>query len=106
MISRFYIPEDRTLSEDMAHYAGWAHEGYLITTPGSRIDIEDIQESIAQDAKDFDLSGSENGGGEICNDPWNAQQLITNLTSRGVECIEIPQTVNFLSEPMKELEAL
>ena len=52
------------------------------------------------------MSGSENGGGEVCNDPWNAQQLITNLTGRGIECIEIPQTVNFLSEPMKEIEAL
>lgn len=106
LFSRYWIPENRTFGEDMAHYAGWVHDEYMEATPGSRIDIESIQESIRQDAKDFDLSGSENGGGEICNDPWNAQQLITNLLNDGIECVEIPQKVQYLSEPMKEIEAL
>ena len=106
LFSKYWIPEERTFGEDMAHYAGWVHEGYMEATPGSRIDIEAIQDSIRQDAKDFDLSGSENGGGEVCNDPWNSQQLITNLLNEGVECVEIPQTVTILSEPMKEIEAV
>jgi len=106
LFSKYWIPEERTFSEDMAHYSGWVHEGALSATPGSRIDIEHIQDTIKQDAKDFDLSGSENGGGEVCNDPWNAQQLITNLLNQGVECVEISQTVQMLSEPMKEIEAI
>jgi len=106
LFSNYYVPESRTFQEDHAHYAGWVSDGYMNATPGSRIDIEAIQESIKKDAKDFDLSGSENGGGEVCNDPWNSQQLITNLLNEGVECVEIPQIPSFLSEPMKEIEAL
>ena len=63
VFSQYYIPEDRTFDEEHAHYAGWVHEGYIEATPGSRIDIDAIQESIKQDAKDFGLSGSENGSG-------------------------------------------
>ena len=106
LFSKYWIPEERTFGEDMAHYAGWVHDDAMEATSGSRIDIEMIQDTIKQDAKDFDLSGSENGGGEICNDPWNAQQLITNLLNEGVECVEISQTVQMLSEPMKEIEAI
>jgi phage terminase large subunit-like protein len=106
MFAKYYIPEERTFSEEHVHYAGWVHEGWIEATPGARIDIEAIQESIKQDAKDFSLAGSENGSGEVCNDPWNAQQLITNLTGEGVACVEVPQTVAMLSEPMKEIEAL
>ena len=106
LFSRHYIPEDRIHGEEFAHYAGWVHDGHMEVTPGARIDIHSIQESIKQDAKDFDLSGPNNGGGEVCNDPWNAQQLITNLGREGVECVEIPQTVAFLSEPMKEIQAV
>lgn len=105
LFSRYYIPETRTHGEEYAHYAGWVHMGYMETTPGSRIDIEHIQNTIKADAKKYDLTGEENGGGEVCNDPWNAQQLITNLLSEDIACVEIPQTVNFLSEPMKEIEA-
>lgn len=106
LFSRYWIPESRTFGEDMTHYSGWVHEGFIEATPGSRIDIEAIQDTIKQDAKDFSLSGSENGGGEVCNDPWNAQQLITNLLAEGIACVEVPQTVSMLSEPMKEIEAI
>ena len=51
------------------------------------------------------MTGEENRGGEICNDPWNAQQLITELMNEGIAVVEISQTVNMLSEPMKEVEA-
>ena len=106
VFSRFWVPESRTFGEDMAHYAGWVHDGHMEATPGARIDLEAIQEGIVQDAKEFDLTGSENGGGEVCNDPWNAQQLVTNLMQAGVSCVEVSQTVTMLSEPMKELEAV
>lgn len=105
LFSRHYIPETRTHGEDMAHYAEWVENGYMTATPGSRIDFDYIKEDIIKIAKDFDLSGEENGGGEICNDPWNAQQLITELTNKNIACVEISQTVNMLSEPMKEIEA-
>jgi len=105
LFSKYYIPESRTEGEDMTHYYEWVENGHMIATPGSRIDFEYIKKDIKQIAKDFDLSGEENGGGEICNDQWNAQQLVTELISDNIECVEIPQNVKFLSEPMKEIEA-
>jgi len=105
LFSQHYLPEERIQGEDQAHYAGWFEDEYIEVTPGARIDLEKIQDDIKEDAKTFDLSGMENGGGEVCNDPWNAQQLITNLMAEDIACVEIPQTVVHLSEPMKEIEA-
>ncbi len=105
LFSKHYLPEEKTYGEDNAHYAGWVHDGYITATPGARIDLERIQNDIEEMAKNHDLSGEENGGGCVCNDPWNAQQLITNLINKKIDCVEIPQTVNMLSEPMKEIEA-
>lgn len=106
LFSRYYLPEMETKGEDKAHYAGWVHQGYITAIPGNRIDYEYIREDLKQLAKDLDLSGENNGGGEICNDPWNAQQLVSELEIMGLPVTEIPQTVNFLSEPMKELDAV
>ena len=105
MFSNHYIPEARTYGEEHTHYAGWVHDGYITATAGTRIDLELIQNDIIKFAKRFDLSGEEYGGGCVANDPWNAQQLVTNLLDKGVAAVEISQTVSGLSEPMKELEA-
>lgn len=106
LFSRYYLPKMETIGEDKAHYAGWAHDEYIELHEGARIDINEIQVEIMQDAKNFDLSGEESGGGEVCNDPWNAQQLVANLEAEGVAVTEISQTVSMLSEPMKEIDAL
>jgi phage terminase large subunit-like protein len=105
LFSKHYIPENRTYGEDMSHYAGWVHQEYLTATPGNRIDVEYIKNDIREIAKNHDLSGEENGGGEVCNDPWNAQQLVTELMNENISVVEVSQTVNMLSEPMKEIEA-
>ena len=105
LFSRHYIPESRTHGEGMSHYAGWVHQEYLTATPGSRIDFEYIKKDIQEIAKNHDLSGEENGGGEVCNDPWNAQQFVTELINENISVVEVSQTVNMLSEPMKEIEA-
>lgn len=106
LFSHYYLPEEETKGEDKAHYAGWAHQGYITTTPGNRIDYSYIKNDILQLAKDFDLGGADNGGGEVCNDPWNAQQLVSELGDAGIAVTEISQTANMLSEPMKELDAV
>ena len=105
MFSMLYMPEDRTKGEDFAHYAGWAHDGYITVTPGSRIDIDCIQEDIENIARNHDLSGSENGGGEVCFDQYNTAQLIPKLDNKKIECVDIPQNWQHMSEPMKEIEA-
>jgi len=106
LFSKHYTTEENTQGGDKEHYNEWVKDGYLIAHPGARIDIEAIQEDIKGDAKRFDLSGEDNRGGEVCGDPWNAQQLMTNLMNENIACVEISQTVPGLSEPMKELEVL
>ena len=106
LFSKHYTTEENTKGGDKEHYNEWVKDGYLIAHPGARIDIEQIQEDIKGDAKRFDLSGEINRGGEVCGDPWNAQQLMTNLINENVACVEINQSVAGLSEPMKELEVL
>jgi len=106
LFSKYFLPESRTHGEDMAHYAGWVHEGYIEICGDERIDFDIVQEFVEDCAKKFDLSGHKRGGGEICNDPWNAQQMISNLEKKRIAVTEISQTVNMLSEPMKELEAV
>ena len=105
LFSNHYIPEGATQGEKNGHYAGWAHDGHLITTSGNRIDFKAIMADIYSLAKNFDLSGEANGGGEVCNDPWNAQPLVTELMEEGIGVVEVPQMVKHLSEPMKEIEA-
>ena len=106
LFSRYYLPSLETVGEDKAHYAGWAHDEYITLHDGGRINLESIQQDIVDLAKRFDVTGEENNGGEICNDPWNAQQMIANLESIDLSCTEIPQTCAMLSEPMKEIDAL
>lgn len=106
LFSKYFLPEARIHGEDMAHYAGWVHEGYIETFPGERIDFEAVQAEVEQLAKQFDLSGHKRGGGEVCNDPWNAQQMVSNLEKKRIAITEIPQTAQMLSEPMKEIEAV
>ncbi|MCP4747923.1 MAG: hypothetical protein GY874_17565 [Desulfobacteraceae bacterium] len=43
---------------------------------------------------------------EVPHDPWNAAQFVTDMQKEGLTMIEISQTVNNISEPMKEFEAL
>lgn len=106
LFSRYYLPRLETVGEDKAHYAGWAHDDYIILHEGGRINLESIQDDIIDLAKRFDVTGEENQGGEICNDPWNAQQMIANLENVDLSCTEISQTAAMLSEPMKEIDAL
>jgi phage terminase large subunit-like protein len=47
----------------------------------------------------FDLQG-------VAYDPWQANYLATRLMEEGLPMIEYRQTVQNMSEPMKELEAL
>jgi phage terminase large subunit-like protein len=106
LFSHYYLPSSEVVDEENAHYAGWAHDDYIELHQGNRIDLNSVQEDIEQDAKDFDVTGEENGGGEVCNDPWNAQQMVSNLMNKDIEVTEIVQQSNILSEPMKEIDAL
>lgn len=98
-ISTNYVPEDAVNKPQNAHYQGWVREGYLIATPGNMIDLELIQENILADGKIVGIR-------EVAKDPYGGQQLGSNLANAGLQVVDIPQQVPYLSEPMKWLSAL
>ncbi len=99
VISRNYVPQAAVDKPENAHYQAWVHSGHLIATPGNMIDLEQVQEDIFAIAETVVMR-------EIAKDPWGGQQIGANLAQQGFEVVDIPQQVRFLSEPMKDIQAL
>ena len=98
-ISRNYVPQAAVDKPENAHYQAWVNAGHLIVTPGNMIDLEQIQEDILAISEKVIVR-------EIAKDPYGGQQLGANLAGEGFEVVDVPQQVRYLSEPMKDLQAL
>uniref|UniRef100_UPI002632686C terminase large subunit n=1 Tax=Propionivibrio sp. TaxID=2212460 RepID=UPI002632686C len=96
--SRNYAPESAIEKEENAHYRTWVNEGHLIATPGNMIALQQIQEDIIESASAVHIR-------EVAKDPWGGHQLGANLQEEGLDVVDIPQQVRFLSDPMKEISA-
>jgi phage terminase large subunit-like protein len=94
-------PED-TLEErahrDRAPYPVWKAAGLLRTNAGNRIDQDAVRQIVTDAAKVFDVQ-------QVGIDPWNAGNLVTDLTEDGFQVVEIPQTLQQMSAPAKDFEA-
>lgn len=97
--SRNYVPEAALEKPENAHYQAWVHAGHLTATPGNMISLTQIQEDVLEDATAV-------GAREIAKDPWGGHQMGSNFEEQGFTVVDIPQQVRYLSEPMKELQAL
>jgi len=98
-ISRNYAPQAAVDKPENAHYQAWVHSGHLIVTPGNMIDLEQIQEELFRVAEIVVIR-------EIVKDQWGGQQLGANLAAQGFTVVDLPQQVRYLSEPMKDIQAL
>ncbi|MGM8871558.1 terminase large subunit [Psychrobacter sp. 2Y5] len=99
---KYYIPEARLYEEgevNSERYQEWDEEGLLTVMDGEVVDFSMIEDDIAEDMKTHDVR-------EVAYDPWQAAQLAQNLSNDGVTMVEIRHTVQNISEPMKENEAL
>lgn len=94
-----YLPEDAAEGERNSQYSGWVRDGHIIATPGNITDYAWIEDDLRQAASMYDLQG-------VAYDPWQSNYLATRLMEEGMPMIEYRQTVQNMSEPMKELEAL
>lgn len=97
--ARYYLPEERVNLSENQHFRKWAAEGWLTVTPGNIIDFGQIRDDILADCARFNVA-------EIPLDPWQATMLITELNGQGAKAYEFRQTVQTMSEPMKQLDAL
>jgi phage terminase large subunit-like protein len=102
LLCRFWLPEERIAAEARKgrnHYARWVEEGWITTTPGEVVDYGFIRAEINLLSKKYRI-------GEIAFDPWNAQQMATELGEQdGFEMVETRQGFASLSEPSKAFEA-
>lgn len=96
---KYYLPEDAAEDGRNSQYSGWAVENRLVLTDGNVTDFSIIEDEIRQDARRYNVIAS-------AFDPWQASALIQRLQYDGMPVTEYRQTVQNLSEPMKELEAL
>lgn len=96
----FYLPDQRAMAEDAQHYQKWVHEGLLTAMPGAEIDYAIIKADILADCARFNVRTA-------AFDPWGALQLQQELAQQlpADTVITIPQQTQYMSEPMKEIEA-
>jgi phage terminase large subunit-like protein len=96
------LTPDETLEErahrDRAPYLLWRDAGLLRTNPGNRIDQDVVRTMVGDAAKVFHVE-------QIGIDPWNAGNLVHDLTEDGFQVVEIPQTLQQMSAPAKDFEA-
>ena len=94
-----YLPEDAAEEDSNSQYSGWAKDGLLKLTPGNVTDYGYIEEDLRELAANYDVQ-------QVGYDPWQASYLATRLMEEGLSMVEYRNTVQNMSEPMKELEAL
>ena len=96
---RYWLPESTVDDPSNEHYQKYRDMGLLNVTDGAMIDFEEIESDVLLDCQRFDVES-------VAFDPFQATYLITRLMNKGINCIEIPHQVRFLSDPMKQYEAL
>lgn len=87
---------------DRAPYQVWVDQGWLQTTPGSRIDHAVIRETITKVRDYYDIE-------RIGFDPWHADKLIDELVSLDgfsqEQVLEVPQTFAGMSSACLRVQA-
>jgi len=73
--------------------------GMMTLTDGEVIEYEVIKDDLREFAGRFDLD-------QVAYDPWQATQMAQEMETEGLTMVEVRQTVQNISEPMKEMEKL
>jgi phage terminase large subunit-like protein len=98
----FYIPEDNVdimSRRDQVDYRAWVDAGYITTTPGNITDYNFIERDVIAFRQIY-------GFKSLAFDPWNAGNIIGDLSNEGVECHEMRQGFSSLSNPSKLFERM
>lgn len=95
----YYLPQAAVEDGRNSQYPGWAEQGLINIVPGDVIDFAVVEEKVKADAKVFKIQ-------QAGFDPWQASYLMQRLSLEKMPVMEYRQTVQNMSLPMKELEAL
>ena len=96
---RHWCPETAfdQLSKRTARQADvWRREGWLTVTAGDVADYDFIHAQINRDRELLDVE-------LIGYDPWNASQLVNNLTDDGAALVQVRQGFASMSAPLKQI---
>lgn len=96
---KHYLPETVIHDGENEKYNTWHQLGQLQLTDGDMIDYFKIRDDVLALREQFQIM-------ELCYDPHQATMLVTDLTGKGVPCVEITQNYGNYSQPMKELDGL
>lgn len=96
---KFYLPERAIHESRNSQYDGWHRAGHIEVHVGDVTDYDEIENDLRTDAIQT------KGLRSVAFDPWQATQLASHLLADRVPMVEVRQTVQNLSEPMKEFEA-
>ncbi|MDR1658883.1 MAG: terminase large subunit [Desulfovibrio sp.] len=100
LFGKFYLPEDTVNLPENKYYQAWAAEGLLTVTPGARTDYAYLEQDLRAAAEMFRIR-------ELTYDPREAEYLMQEIRLwADFPCIEVNQSPLYISEPMKEFEAL
>ena len=83
-------------TRDHVPYRDWERAGFINLSPGDIIDYTAVENSIFYASAMYDLR-------MVGVDPYLSRTLTQRLTERGVNVVEIPQTMLSMSPAMKEL---
>ena len=99
---KYFVPEASVAErerKDRIPYSQWIREGWVIPTPGARLDHERVAQEVAEYAAAHNLRG-------LGADPWNLGSVATQLQRHSIEVQAIAQNVGTLTGPSKFLEGL
>lgn len=99
LFGRYYIPEKTVLLPENQHYQKWRLEKRLTVTDGNMTDLTLVRADIIAFCKAHEVK-------EVAYDPDGATLLVQDLAAEGITCVEIPQTMQNLSDPMKHIDAM
>ena len=97
-----WIPEDNMherIRRDHVPYDRWVSEKCLHATPGNVIDYEFVEARIMTLSRQYTIAA-------LATDPWNSRMLTQRLMKKGLEVVEMPQTMLHMNPAMKEIERL
>jgi phage terminase large subunit-like protein len=95
-----WIPEigmNKRVRLDKVPYRIWVNQGFLVATQGDAIDYSYIEAKLVELSKLYDIE-------KVATDTWNSRMLTQRLHNKGLDCIEVAQTMAGMSPAMKFIE--
>lgn len=103
VLQKYFIPEevvDKKVNEDKVPYDKWIEKGYVVATPGHKVDYSMVTEWYTKMVNEYDIRPLWLG-----YDSWNSQYWTKEMIDYGFEMEEVRQGAKTMSQPMKLLEA-